>query len=147
MDIVKMAREAEWANRRGTVMNWQARGHVTVLNDCDPDFITVQIEDEKFRCDRNAFPTTKLVAKLGLAIAAGRSDKNRKEVYGDHIADAMRYAMQRRYACATRKELWATYGSGFDETFPVDEDIYKQMGGDVVTAPVKRPSKQKGLRP
>ena len=51
-------------------------GHVRVVEDNNPALITVAIEDERFSDERAKFPSVRLMARLQLAIAAGRSENN-----------------------------------------------------------------------
>lgn len=51
-------------------------GHVNVVEDNCATHITVEIEGEYFTDIREKFPTTQLMARLQLAIAAGRSENN-----------------------------------------------------------------------
>lgn len=73
---VQMALAREHHDRRGAFQNLQAQGHVRLVETADPARIHVQVEDEVLHDERARFPTTVLMAKLQLAIAAGRSCHN-----------------------------------------------------------------------
>lgn len=75
-DIVLMAQAKERLDRTTLFGKWINEGHVTVLPEDNPYYITVQIEDERHREERGEFPSVALIAKLQLAIHAGRSDRN-----------------------------------------------------------------------
>lgn len=130
--IARMARKAEHHDRCVMFQRYLKEGHVEVLCDAEPLFVRVQIEDEILKDPRDDFPTTLMMAKLALAIAAGRSHR-RQRSENDHTADAMSYAFnagpQYNY-----NRVW------FDEAGPISIDWQK------ITATVK-PRKQKGLRP
>ena len=73
---VKLALAKEQHDRRRTVDIWLMAGDAMLLGDCNPATITLQIEDEKFSCDREKFPTVEMVARMQLAIHAGQSCRN-----------------------------------------------------------------------
>lgn len=76
VSLVQMALAREHHDRKNSFRTLQDRGHVHVVNSEKPAHITVQIEDEFIDDDRERFPTTVLMARLQLAIAAGRSCRN-----------------------------------------------------------------------
>lgn len=73
---VKMALAKEHHERTGVIGLLMNQGHIKVLPDEDPAFIRLQIEDEIFKEERARFPTTTLIARLQLAIHAGKSERN-----------------------------------------------------------------------
>lgn len=77
--IVQMALAREQHDRRGAFQNLQVHGHVRIATTEQPAHITVQIEDEFIDDDRERFPTTNLMARLQLAVAAGRSCRNLRD--------------------------------------------------------------------
>lgn len=96
---VKMALAKEHHERTGVVGLLMNQGHVTILKDEDPAFIRLQIEDEIFKEERARFPTTTLIARLQLAIHAGKSERNVERVevasrnMAKHAALGMSYHM------------------------------------------------------
>lgn len=126
-DIVKHALKLEADARQAAFNTLVQAGHATVMCDERPDTIRVRVDEEFFTDSREAFPSTVLMAKLQLAIAAGQSDRN----------------------C-----VWAqTTPMGWHDEL-IDYKVLRtttksQLMGDIlhgpVTATVKR--KQKGLRP
>lgn len=121
-------------------------GHVSVMEDNNPALIRVRIEDEYFEEERSRFPSTGLMARLQLAIAAGRTDR-------DHIhtneLDAANY--------------WSRQGAVIQElrssSMWWDEPSFAfNTGGDIlhgvphgdkkkVTAAVSIKTRMRGLRP
>lgn len=132
--IARMARKAEHHERCVMFQRYLKEGHVEVLCDAEPLFVRVQIEDEILRDPRDDFPTTLMMAKLALAIAAGRSHRRLQRIESYHAADAMSYAFNSGKAPYGNR-VW------FDEA-SIAVDWQK------ITAAVKPPHrKQKGLRP
>lgn len=134
-DIQRMAAAAKAQQRRHTLQRWMSQGHVSIVNDDDPLNIRVQIEDEYFSGPRETFPTSELIAKLALALAAGQSDTKRNTLQDDMYAQMGAYAFTSSFRVSkTREELGYAYDQCWlDEAAPI-------------TATVK-PRKQRGLRP
>lgn len=72
----RMAKAKAHHERTSLFGQWCTAGHITVMEDNDPVNIRLRIEDEFFAEPRDRFPSTTLIAKLQLAIYAGRSCKN-----------------------------------------------------------------------
>lgn len=132
VDIVKMALAREQHDRRGAFQNLQAHGHVRIATTEQPAHITVQIEDEFIDDDRERFPTTNLMARLQLAVAAGRSCRNLHEGDPTGPPGLAPYGPWRRFG---KSEILAM-GYGRDLPAPVKKRV---------TAAVKKFAK--GLRP
>lgn len=139
--LVKMALAREHHDRMVAFQHMQGQGHVKVVTNEQPAHITVQIEDEYLDDERGRFPTTHLMARLQLAIAAGRSCRNlRKEDQGDHAVDTMSYAMQARHVGKS-----ALLGMGYSSEVHIGDMLYPAPLKKRVTAAVKKFAK--GLRP
>ena len=109
-------------------------GHVRVVEDNNPARITVAIEDERFSDERTKFPSVQLMARLQLAIAAGRSEKNvlagawhDQKIYGGPDGGGIRAGIA---PCIW--DRWEAVSQGYANAT------------SELTATVKRP---KGLRP
>lgn len=154
---VRLALAKEHHDRLNILQGMVGQGHVTIVQDENPATVTVQIDDELFSEPRDHFPTTVLMARLQLAVHAGKSDLYRMTREGssaidDHQADAMSYTMaglKQHTSRAFRRGLPAdviyhTYGDShigeWDRKLPAADVTKRQR----VTATVKPP---KGLRP
>lgn len=122
-DLIKEAMYREWKARREEFARLQAHGYVSVMADEQPDVIRVRIDQEYFTDKRDVFPTTRLMARLQLAVAAGQTDRN-----------APSYPA--RPNPVWRNEPLYDFKTGGD---------YLYVDKSPVTATVKR--KMKGLRP
>lgn len=149
---VKMALAKEHHNRAKQVEKLILAGHVSVVEDDNPAFIRVRIEDEFFQDERSRFPSTTMIARLQLAIQAGRSDRNRivHEQIADHAAaDSMHYTLG-KYGRSNWHAGWLkeqTIAMGYDNA---GDYVTLWDKADGVTAAVKAaPTKalRKGLRP
>lgn len=91
VSLVQMALAKEQHDRRGAFQNLQVQGHVKVVQTEKPAHITVQIEDEFIDDERARFPSPLLMAKLQLAVSAGRSCCNLPEdvPYGLAVSQAI----------------------------------------------------------
>lgn len=76
-EIIQQALEMERMSRFQTVQGYALRGDLTIIPDCQPKTISVQVEDEVFTDLRDKFPSVELTAKVALAIASGLSERNR----------------------------------------------------------------------
>lgn len=149
---VRLALAKEHHDRLNVLQGLVGRGHVTIVQDENPATVTVQIDDELFSEPRDHFPTTVLMARLQLAVHAGKSDLHRMTSAIDHQADAMSYTMaglKQHESRAFRRGLPAdviyhTYGDShigeWDRMIPSPGPPKRQR----FTATVKPP---KGLRP
>lgn len=138
-------------------------GHVTVMVDDDPLNIRLRIEDEFFAEPRTVFPSEAMVARLHLAIHAGRSDRNLSQK--EHAMDAMSYGLRdwkTSKAWGGKMTNSMQQGASFDEVRV--PDMYapferKREAGWLdaigtgyenvrkITAKVTSPKLRKGLRP
>lgn len=136
---VKMA-QAKEAHDRTTVLGLlMNEGHVTVLNTDDPNFITLKIEDETFIETRKGFPTTVLMARLQLAIHAGKSSRNAvvqvfEDSANDNLFQHFRPYEVREFAHHKAWQQNETLAAGYDSVREI-------------TATVKPKALRKGLRP
>jgi hypothetical protein len=148
---VAMARAQEHHERTSTFGRLCNEGHVKVLLDCDPVSVRCEIEGEIFTEARDQFPSTVLMARLQLAIAAGQSCKNRPPEL-DHAVDAMRYAWSHAYRGMTHDAVWLDEAHGYDAFEHVQRsEVIAQGYSNVskitkkITAAVK--ARRGGLRP
>lgn len=150
----KMALAKEHHDRTSAFGRLCNEGHVKVVEDNDPINIRCRIEDEFFAEERSRFPSTLLMAKLQLAIAAGRSCRNDPKdetETAQHQLDAYRYAYGGR-AMGNSAPLGVRYGKSSHMSWmsaPVSEAVatgYNNVAAITkkFTATVKRP---KGIRP
>ncbi len=71
-----MAKAKEAHDRTCMIGVLTNQGHIRVLEDNDPLNIRLVLEDEVFAEPRDVFPSAVLIARLQLAINAGRSERN-----------------------------------------------------------------------
>lgn len=146
---VKMALAKEHHDRTQKLRELVAAGHVTVLEDNDAVRVRLQIEDEVFGEERQCFPSTELMARLQLAVHAGRSERNNQTIRDYHASDAMNYAA-----------LGKSYHQQLSRINPDDpaffmpgDNIWYEEAAKIpakITATVKAKAKaalRKGLRP
>lgn len=142
---VKMALAKEHHDRTSEFGRLCNIGHVKVVEDNDPINIRCRIEDEYFAEERTRFPSTLLMAKMQLAIAAGRSCRNERDIKAEvaqHKLDTYRYTYGGARDWKSRQALMDIYS-------PVAEAVARGYSNvstitKELTATVKRP---KGLRP
>lgn len=112
-DILKLALAMEQQQRATTMTKWFNEGLIAFIEDCDPLFIRVKIEDEVFTDPRDEFPTTAMVARVQLAIAGGRNEHRTPPGGGQQWwADAMEHAyhnVARVTGTVTRKRRTETF--------------------------------------
>lgn len=138
---VRLALAKEHHDRLDVLQGLVGRGHVTIVQDENPATVTVQIDDELFSEPRDHFPTTVLMARLQLAVHAGKSDLHR--VMPDHQADAISYT-----AGSIPDIIYHTYG---DEH--IGNWIDRKRATTIFPEATKRPrvtatvKLRKGLRP
>lgn len=139
---VAMARASEHHRRTSEFVRLCNGGHIRVLQAEEPDFITVEIEGEQLSDRRDSFPSTLLMAKLQLAVKAGRS--NRKTFTADyHIATA------RSADTVWQDEAWANEDAVALGYHNATKQTRAQRRAKPVTATVKRANEpaMKGVRP
>jgi hypothetical protein len=135
-EVVKRALDLEYKARKDAFATLQAQGHVTVMQDDDPLNIRVRVDEEYFAEPRTDWPSTLLMAKLQLSIAAGNSDRNSPPYEGAYTGRwNSRAIMEEHYPLQKSDAVW------YDEMN--DFKLYERAA---VTATVK-PRKMKGLRP
>lgn len=159
---VKMARAKEHHERTTAMHALMQSGDVTVMEDMDPAIVRVRVDDEFFTDKRDAFPSTQLLARVQLAIHAGRSDRVRqhKEAVDRHLSDAMVYGISMHSQMESRvhrrrvgkSEILAMgYGDGAtDRAAPMewyDAMEIAHHNTAQITATVKPKNLRKGLRP
>lgn len=142
---VAMARAAEHHARTtefGRICN---EGHVRVINDDDPLNIRCKVENEVFSCPRDVFPTTELMARLQLAIAAGLSCTKLPREEFEHQMDAYRYMIQGRKV----DRVWVDehYGAPRIEMDWARTEAVAQGYNNVAKKTKKVTAAVKGLRP
>jgi hypothetical protein len=76
---VKMALAKEHHDRTTVLHLLMQSGSVRVVQDCQPSTISVQIGDEVFTDQREAFPSTQLMARVQLALHAGQACKSQPD--------------------------------------------------------------------
>lgn len=137
---VAMARALEQHERTSEFDRLCNLGHVRVVQDNCASHITVQIEDEHFTDIREEFPSVQLMARLQLAIAAGRSCRNTPSDWFEHQADAFRHLYARR---TSPDAVWLDEGDLYvsDAVAQGYSNVAKKTKRQRVTAAVK------GLRP
>ncbi len=159
---VKIALAKEHHDRTDVFSNLCRAGHVKVSADNNPAMISCENEGEIFTEERNHFPSTVLMARLQLAVAAGRSctntpsDTEHASVI-QHQLDAYRYAicaqnMGKKYGIGKSPLLSAGYRTRVDTAW-IDDELadavacgYSNISKitEKITATVKPP---KGIRP
>lgn len=107
----RMAKAKAHHERTLLIGQWRNEGHITVIDDESRDaaYVHLRIEDEVFADPRDRFPSVELIAKLQLAIHAGRSDRNQ------HIGE-----LQRQWGDAVRKKFKFDY---FKPWFVEEADV------------------------
>lgn len=115
---VEVARKKEHHARFKRISTLIAQGHIRVVDDNNADAISVQIEGEVFSSARMDFPTIELLARVELAIAAGRSELHAIKMGSsppdprDHYYDAMQYIIRKDWSVNYRRgnnsivDLW-----------------------------------------
>lgn len=137
---VKMALMKERHDRDNTVSDWVAAGKVRILYNDDPVNITLVVGDNSFTCLRTEFPTTLMVAQMGLALASGQGDEGTwgaEQIKNYHAADAMAYSSM----YISRRELEDLYGDAWGPS--VTETFMESPALNAVTATVKTTVKAK----
>jgi hypothetical protein len=138
---VEIARAAEHHSRTTEFGRLCNEGHVRVLNDDDPLTIRCKVENEVFSCRRDIFPTTELMARLQLAIAAGLTcRKLPRTEFHHHQVDAYAYAYG-----LIHKKVWVDEHYGAPD-WARDEAV-AQGYSNVAKKTRKVTAAVKGLRP
>lgn len=76
-DIVNLAKAHQVQEHVSRIGKWVNERHVRVMEDDDPNNVRLRIEDIYFAEPRDQFPSVTLMAKMALAIAVGKSERNR----------------------------------------------------------------------
>lgn len=101
--MIKLALAKEHHDRASLIGLWTNQGNISILQTDDPGTITVRLDDEFFSEARDKFPTSTLIARLQLAIASGRSDRNNPAV-AQELAQVHHIGTPRR--SLTRDEIF-----------------------------------------
>lgn len=142
---VKIALAKEHFDREVKLGELVTAGHVTVLEDNDVVCVRVQIEDEVFTEERRRFPSTELMARLQLAVHAGRSERNNQTLRDYHASDALSYAV----AGSKYHQQLARIHRADDPAFMPGDRLWYEEAAKIpakLTATVKK-ALRKGLRP
>lgn len=140
---VKMALAKEHHDRTIKLGELVTAGHVTVLEDNDAVRVRLQIEDEVFTEDRERFPSTELMARLQLAVHAGRTERNNQTLRDYHASDALSYAV----AGSKYHQQLARIQRSDDPAFMPGDRLWYYEEAAQITATVKPKVLRKGLRP
>ena len=110
-DIIEDAKTRECRERSRLITQWANEGHLHVTDEGHHhDELWICLQSEIFKCKRVDWPSAEIVAKLALAIAAGRSDRN--EILDRDVAEPnMQWRGFALTAAVTRRRIgvqWKT---------------------------------------